>query len=83
MMVKKLFILEEQVSKKVTHFRGQIPVGSISCPLGVGSERSKPQNNPAFIPSCGSASLPWRLRSDLPDRNLILVHRNPISARRK
>jgi hypothetical protein len=54
-MVKALFIIEEQVSKKVTHFRGQIPAGfevlqrGYSCPIGVGSERSKPQNNPAHL----------------------------------
>jgi hypothetical protein len=54
-MVKTLSVIEEQASKKVTHFRGQIPAGfevlqrGYSCPLGVGSERSEPQNNAAHL----------------------------------
>ena len=64
-MVKTLSIIEEQVSEKVTHFRDQIPAGfevlqrGYSSPLGVGSERSEPQNDPAHLfPSAGAHRCP-------------------------
>ena len=64
-MAKTLSIIEEQVSEKVAHFRGQISAGFevLQCgycsPLGVRSNRSEPQNNPAHLfPSEGAHRCP-------------------------
>gem|GEM_PF-6257756 len=54
-MVKALTIIEEQVSEKVPHFRGQIPqgfemfFGGYSSDLGCGFGRPQPQNDPAHL----------------------------------
>ena len=64
-MAKILSIIEEQVSEKVAYFGGEIPAGfevlqrGYSSPLGVGSERSEPQNDPAHLfPSAGAHRCP-------------------------
>jgi hypothetical protein len=54
-MVKALTIIEEQVSKKVPHFRGPIPqgfevfLGRYSSNLGCSFGRAKSQNDPAHL----------------------------------
>ena len=54
-MVKALTIIEEQVSKKVPHFRGPISqgfevfLGRYSSNLGCGFGRPQPQNDPAHL----------------------------------